>query len=142
MGRFFAIYNDEVAPRQYPVEVEAAWLHHRFVRTHPFQDGNGRVSRLLMAYAYVKRSLPPPIVSADEKLAYILALENADAGNLQSFVNRLGVLALAQAQGSIEIAEQALSGTFNRPTGNGGRRVGDEYLPPCNGEPDLEDLAK
>lgn len=25
--------------------------------------------------------------------------------------------------------------------GNGGRRVGDDYLPPCNGEPDLKDLA-
>lgn len=28
-------------------EVEAAWLHHRFVQIHPFQDGNGRVARAL-----------------------------------------------------------------------------------------------
>ena len=68
MDRFFAIYNDDVAPRRYPVEVEAAWLHHRFVRTHPFQDGNGRVSRLLMAYAYVKRNLPSPIIAALQSL--------------------------------------------------------------------------
>ena len=142
MDRFFAIYNEEVVPRQYPVEVESAWLHHRFVRTHPFQDGNGRVSRLLMAYAYVKRGLPPPIVTVSGKLAYIVALENADRGNLQSFVSRIVYLALDQTQGAIDIAEQALSGAFNRPTGNGGRRVGDEYLPPCNGEPNLDDLAQ
>ena len=142
MDRFFAIYNDEVAPRRYPVEVEAAWLHHRFVRTHPFQDGNGRVSRLLMAYAYVKRNLPSPIITAFAKPAYINVLEVADQGDLRPFVDRLAVLASDQIQGSIDVAGQALSGALNRPTGNGGRRVGDDYLPPCNGEPDLEELAR
>jgi len=142
MDRFFAIYNDEVAPRGYPVEVEAAWLHHRFVRTHPFQDGNGRVSRLLMACAYVGRNLPPPIVTAFAKPAYINVLEVADRGDLRAFVNRVALLALDQTQGAIDVANQALSGKLNRPTGNGGRRVGDDYLPPCNGEPDLAELAR
>ena len=74
MRRFLDLYNDGIRHRNYPVNVEAAWLHHRFVRTHPFQDGNGRVSRLLMAWAYVKRSLPPPVVTAQGKLGYIVAL--------------------------------------------------------------------
>ena len=142
MDRFFAIYNDEVAGDRYPVEVEAAWLHHRFVRTHPFQDGNGRVSRLLMAYAYVSRNLPPPIVSAFGKPHYIDVLEAADGGDLRPFVDRVAVLALGEIQGAEQIAEQALAGELNRPTGNGGRRVGDDYLAPCNGEPDLADLAR
>lgn len=142
MDRLLRIYNDEVVPRQYPVEVEAAWLHHRFVRTHPFQDGNGRVSRLLMAYVYVRRNLPPPIITAVAKPAYIAVLEEADKGDLQAFVDRIAVLALDQIEGAGRIAEQALSGVLNRPTGNGGRRVGDDYLPPCNGEPDLGELAR
>ena len=141
MDRFFAIYNDDVGPRGYPVEVEAAWLHHRFVRTHPFQDGNGRVSRLLMAYAYVKRGLPPPVITADGKPAYIDALEDADRGKLEAFVDHIALLAQEQIQSANRIADRALSGQLNRPTGNGGRRVGDDYLPPCNGEPDLDDLA-
>ena len=33
-------------------ELEAAWLHHEFVRIHAFQDGNGRIYRLLMVCAY------------------------------------------------------------------------------------------
>ena len=142
MDRFFAIYNDEVTPRRYPVEVEAAWLHHRFVRTHPFQDGNGRVSRLLMAYAYVKRNLPSPIVTAFAKPAYIDVLEAADRGDLRAFVDHIALLALEQVQGAERIAQRALSGSLNRPTGNGGRRIGDDYLPPCNGEPDLAELAR
>lgn len=142
MDRLLSIYNDEVVPRQYPVEVEAAWLHHRFVRTHPFQDGNGRVSRLLMAYVYVRRNLPPPIITAVAKPAYIAVLEEADKGDLRAFVDRIAVLALDQIEGAGRIAEQALSGVLNRPTGNGGRRVGDDYLPPCNGEPGLGELAR
>jgi len=141
IDRLLRIYNDEVVPRQYPVEVEAAWLHHRFVRTHPFQDGNGRVSRLLMAYVYVKRNLPPPIVTAVAKPAYIAVLEEADKGDLRAFVDRIAVLALDQVQSAARIADQALSGILNRPTGNGGRRVGDDYLPPCNGEPTLGELG-
>ena len=53
MDRFLAEY-ERVGEGGYPVNAEAAWLHHRFVRCHPFQDGNGRVSRLLMAWAYVE----------------------------------------------------------------------------------------
>lgn len=41
MDRLFALYHD-IRAQQLPVAVEAAWLHHRFVRTHPFRDGNGR----------------------------------------------------------------------------------------------------
>ena len=42
------------ADRRLPAEVEAAWLHHRLVRIHPFQDGNGRMARLLMAYVFAR----------------------------------------------------------------------------------------
>ena len=116
--------------------------HHRSVRTHPFQDGNGRVSRLLMAHAYAKRGMPPPIINTLDKLGYIVALENADRGDLSSLAGLIGASAQSQLLGAIQIGELALSGRLNRPTGNGGRRVGDEYLPPCNGELDLDDLAR
>ena len=46
VDRLCAIYS-RVRRERFPVHAEAAWLHHRFARTHPFQDGNGRVSRLL-----------------------------------------------------------------------------------------------
>ena len=61
MDRFIELYG-EIRDAGYPTEVEAAWMHHRFVRTHPFRDGNGRVSRLLMAHAYVRRGEPPPVI--------------------------------------------------------------------------------
>ncbi len=130
MRRFLDLYNGDIRNQDYPVNVEAAWLHHRFVRTHPFQDGNGRVSRLLMAWAYVKRRLPPPVVAAEGKPAYIRALEAADEGNLKAFSDYVGVRSTETILGAVQIARDALSGRLNRPNGNGGRTVGDVYFPP------------
>jgi len=37
MDRFIELYR-EIRDAGYPTEVEAAWMHHRFVRTHPFSN--------------------------------------------------------------------------------------------------------
>ncbi len=130
MERFFSLAG-EIRQQDYPVNVEAAWLHHRFVRTHPFQDGNGRVSRLLMAWAFVKRGLPPPVITAQEKPEYIDALEAADAGDLRAFSDHIGYLALATLNSSARLAERVLAGRLERPHGNGGRQIGPNYYPPA-----------
>jgi len=129
MERYFALHA-ELARQRYPVEVEAGWMHHRFVRTHPFEDGNGRIARLLMAYAYVKRGLPPPIVTAAGRDDYIDALESADEGDLRAFCQHVGGLAYATLTSAVGIGRRALRGRLDRPTGNGGRVVGTDYLPP------------
>ncbi len=131
MDRFFALY-DEVKDRGYPVNAEAAWLHHRFVRTHPFQDGNGRTSRLLMAWAYIKRSLPPPVITAQGKPEYIDALEAADGGNLKAFSDYLAAISTTSIVSASLLAEKVLAGRLNRANGNGGRTIGDTYLPPLD----------
>ena len=131
MDRFFALHRD-VEQQGYPVEVEAAWMHHRFVYTHPFQDGNGRVSRMLMAYAYLRRSLPPPLITAAGRNGYIAALELANTGELKAFSDYLGRLALVTLADAATIGRNALAGNLNRPNGNGGRTVGTTYLPPVD----------
>ena len=129
MERFFDNYKD-IREQDYPVEVEAAWLHHRFVRTHPFQDGNGRISRLLMAYPYLKRGLPPPVVPTEDKPLYIGMLEAADTGDLRGFAEFIGGRATAALRGCLFIGRKALRGDLERPNGNGGRTVGERYYPP------------
>ena len=132
MDRFIALHA-EIEPARYPTEVEAAWMHHRFVRTHPFQDGNGRVSRMLMAYAYLRRGEPPPVIAAERRDDYIDALERADRGDLRAFSDHLGRLASVTLAAAVRIGRDALSGRLNRPCGNGGRVRGTEYLPPDDG---------
>ncbi len=69
---------------RHPVET-AAWLHHQFVLIDPFDDGNGRVARMLMNYVLLLRGYPPIVVPAGDKEAYLTVLQKADTGNLPAF---------------------------------------------------------
>jgi fido (protein-threonine AMPylation protein) len=68
-------------------EIEAAWIHHRFTQIHPFKDGNGRVVRTLASLIFIKAGWFPLVVTRDDRLAYIEALEQADDGDLQPLVD-------------------------------------------------------
>ena len=125
LGLYAAIRKQDV-----PTHVEAGWLHHRFVRTHPFQDGNGRVSRLLVAYVYLRRGETPPIVTAEGRLAYIDALEEADRGELRAFCNHLGRLAALQLESLITTTKNVLAGRRRRTHANGGVTNKGVYYPP------------
>ena len=58
-----------------------AKLHHDFVLIHPFDDGNGRVARMLVNYVLLYKGYPPIIVPTEEKKDYLAALRLADAGD-------------------------------------------------------------
>ena len=77
--RLVEIFND--MDRVHPV-ISAAWLHHRFVQIHPFQDGNGRVARALTLLAFEQRHYAPMVVDRDSRAGYLRALDEANAGDL------------------------------------------------------------
>ncbi|MBA4688593.1 MAG: Fic family protein [Candidatus Galacturonibacter soehngenii] len=57
-----------------PIEL-AAWTHAEFVRIHPFIDGNGRTSRLLMNYQLISNGFMPVNIRNENKLDYYNTLE-------------------------------------------------------------------
>ena len=64
------------ATRFHPVE-RAARVHADFVKIHPFVDGNGRTSRLLMNLELMKSGFPPAVLPVERRLEYYEALDNA-----------------------------------------------------------------
>ncbi len=71
------IYTDLENKNIHPIVI-ASWFHHAFTQIHPFQDGNGRIARLLTSLILIKHQLFPLNVLRSEKPEYINALENAD----------------------------------------------------------------
>lgn len=53
----------------------AAWTHAEFVRIHPFADGNGRTSRLIMNYQLMAHGFLPVSIAKEARLNYFSALE-------------------------------------------------------------------
>ena len=67
----------------------AAWLHHRFVQIHPFEDGNGRVARCLASLVFIRAGLFPMVVMNEDRGKYLDALDDANRGDLSPFICRL-----------------------------------------------------
>jgi Fic family protein len=78
--------KEEEKKELHPVEL-AAIFHFRFVTLHPFDDGNGRISRLLMNMILMRAGYVPVIIRLEEREQYIYALAQAQDGeSLEPFV--------------------------------------------------------
>ena len=74
--------------RLHPVEL-ATMLHNKFVKIHPFTDGNGRTARLLMNWILLRNKFPPVIIEVSNKEQYYNAIEAADKGDQKPFATYL-----------------------------------------------------
>lgn len=75
-----------------PIEL-AAWTHAEFVKIHPFVDGNGRTSRMLMNYQLMSAGFLPVSIAKENRLEYFDALEAyAVGGDLSPFAEMVSVL--------------------------------------------------
>ena len=93
MAQFIDWYNTE-AHKIHPLE-RAAKVHADFVGIHPFIDGNGRTSRLLMNLELLKSGYPPSVITVDNRLAYYEALDQWMAyGNTEPFMNLVATVVL------------------------------------------------
>ncbi|MBR5238192.1 MAG: Fic family protein [Paludibacteraceae bacterium] len=71
-------YNEAEQNGTYsPIEL-AILFHYRYIRIHPFEDGNGRIARLLMNYILARHGYPMIVVRSRLKNHYLEALHEAD----------------------------------------------------------------
>lgn len=82
--------EDSEATGLHPLEL-AALAHYKFVFIHPFYDGNGRVSRLLMNLVLLQAGYPPVIIDVKDKHDYYQRLQMANDGDVRPFIRFVAV---------------------------------------------------
>lgn len=85
IDQIVSLYNQYLGASHHPILL-AAWLHHRFIRVHPFADGNGRVARALTLLVLLQKEYTPLVVRRETREEYIEALDRANDGDLEPLV--------------------------------------------------------
>ncbi len=79
----------------HPVELGAV-LHNKLVRIHPFADGNGRTSRVIINWILIKNRFPMFYIELKDKIRYYEAIEEGDKGNDEAMVHYVAKVLMGQ----------------------------------------------
>lgn len=97
------ILNYETWNKYHPI-IQAALLHGELVKIHPFVDGNGRTSRLIMNLDLMNRGYNPVIIKKEDRLEYYEALDKAHTtGNYTDFVKLVNKLEIEMLNKYLEL---------------------------------------
>ncbi len=83
-------YQKSVEENKLHPLIIASEFHYRFVSIHPFDDGNGRMARILMNLILMRFEFPPVIIKTSDKINYFKNLQMADGGNMDAFYSYIG----------------------------------------------------
>lgn len=94
----------------HPVE-KGGIFHYRFVSIHPFDDGNGRLARILMNLILMQAGYPPCIIQIRHRRRYLECLEIADTkGETAPFISFVSEELLATQKTILEILQGGEAG--------------------------------
>ena len=79
LEEFINWYNENKT--EFKPLVLAAIIHNQFEYIHPFEDGNGRVGRLLLNYILLKNNYPPINIFLENRKEYYLCLKEFSGNN-------------------------------------------------------------
>jgi prophage maintenance system killer protein len=91
--------------------VRAAWLHHRFICIHPFEDGNGRVARALVLLDLLREGYAPLVVDRTRRDEYLASLDEANDGELARFVRLFSELEIVALRSELHQPVEAGTGS-------------------------------
>ena len=78
MGDLIIWYNAEDQKASLsPIEL-AALFHYRYIRIHPFEDGNGRIARLIVNYTLLRHHYPMVVIPTADRKNYLNTLSLCD----------------------------------------------------------------
>lgn len=121
MEKLVRIYSEM---SDYHPVIRSAWLHHRFVRIHPFEDGNGRVARGLTLLTLLSCNLAPLVVDRRERDKYIQCLDRANEADIRPLIRFFAELEIVALRSELERPALEIAGA----TGGGALAVLDAHI--------------
>lgn len=99
----------------------SSWAHFELVTIHPWADGNGRTSRLLMNLLQMEYGVLPTKVLKQDKVEYIQALiETREEEEVNIFLDCMAQLHIAHLQHDIRQYEESIQ---DEADGKGGQKT-------------------
>lgn len=100
------------------------WAHFELVTIHPWADGNGRTSRLLMNLLQMEHDVLPTKVLKQDKAEYIQALIDArELDDINIFLDCMANLHISHLQHDIQRYEEAMQDEADRKGGQKTEKV-------------------
>jgi len=111
MNNLLEWYRNAEEENLHPVILSAVF-HHKFTSIHPFDDGNGRLARILSNFILLKHSYPVIVIKNRDKVQYYAALNIADNGIYEDLIK----LFAENIGFSLDIMQKAINGeNINEP---------------------------
>jgi len=86
--------------------VVAVLFHYKMVSIHPFLDGNGRISRLILNLILLKNGFFPITIPNEKRKEYYETLVIADNGNFEPLIEYFGKLIVDKLNQYLSLAEE------------------------------------
>lgn len=105
MNNLLEWYRTVEEENLHPIIISAIF-HHKFTSIHPFDDGNGRLARILSNFILLKHQYPVIVIKNKDKVQYYSALNIADNGIYEDLVK----LFAENIGFSLDIMQKAING--------------------------------
>lgn len=105
MNNLLEWYRNAEEENLHPIIISAIF-HHKFTSIHPFDDGNGRLARILSNFILLKHQYPVIVIKNKDKVQYYSALNIADNGIYKDLVK----LFAENIGFSLDIIQKAING--------------------------------
>ncbi len=110
----FVWYYETLREKNISPVVTAILFHYKIVSIHPFLDGNGRISRLVLNLILLKHGLFPVSIPNEKRKDYYESLVLADSGNIESLIEFFGSLIVEKLNQYLSIAKELEDLDFNK----------------------------
>jgi Fic family protein len=87
----------------------ATYFHNRFLEIHPFEDGNGRIARIITNQIFLKNDFPPIFLKSVNRDEYLKLFDVSTSDDIDKMRDFFGKLLLQSLEMKKQMIESSLT---------------------------------